>query len=102
VRADGIVEVSAKMNGTRLLIVPSDMTRAELEPRFSSRHYGAKKPSISCCWAVRTALPYAANFVLIPVSAGENEDTRLSETVKVFNSAQPLSSAVRLGLTGSA
>jgi hypothetical protein len=89
VRADGIVEAADKMNGTRLLIVASDMIRPELEPRFSSRHYGVKAPSSSCCWAVRTALPYVANFVFIPVGAEENEEARLSAALKVFNSALP-------------
>ncbi len=78
VRSDGIVEVCDKMNGARLLIVASGIGgQAELESRFSSRDYGAKEPSVSVCWAVRSALPVTAQFVLVPVCAGEAEGERL-------------------------
>ena len=48
-----------------------------LESRFSSRDYGAKEASVSVCWTERTALPFAAQFLLIPVSAVEDSSARL-------------------------
>src|SRR5207249_11303481 len=83
IRSDGIVEVADKINGARLLIVyqKPDHQRGQsiatdletkLEPRFSSNDYGAKKPSISPCRTVRTALPYTAHVAIIPASAKAN------------------------------
>jgi hypothetical protein len=83
VRSDGFVEVCDKMNGARLLIAANELDVAvprqpELETRFSSRDYGAKEPSQVACWPVRTALPFALRFVIVPIRAGENEKERLS------------------------
>ncbi len=79
VRPDGTIEVCDKMNGARLLIVASGLdVEPVLESRFSSRDYGAKAPSVSVCWTVRTPLPFAGSFALIPVTTGENESERLS------------------------
>jgi uncharacterized heparinase superfamily protein len=87
VRTDGIVEVCDKMTGTRLLIVCQKPDRKEwqasesnpvLEPRFSSRDYGEKKPSVSVCWRVQSAAPLSMEFMLIPIRAGENEGERMA------------------------
>ncbi len=97
IRSDGIVEVCDKINGARLLIVyqKPDHQRGQsiandletkLEPRFSSNDYGAKKPSVSACWSVRTALPYSAHFAIIPVCATENERERLGSATYSVNS----------------
>ena len=97
IRSDGIVEVCDKINGARLLIVyqKPDHQRGQsiandletkLEPRFSSNDYGAKKPSVSACWSVRTALPYSAHFAIIPVCAKENERERLGSAIDSANS----------------
>ena len=78
VRADGIIKVCDKMNGARLLIAASELNaEPELESRFSSRDYGAKETSVSVCWTVRSAAPLAAQFVLVPIRAGEDEAERL-------------------------
>ena len=78
VRADGSIEAYDKMSGARLLIVASGITvRAGLEERFSSRDYGAKQPSVSVCWRLRTALPFTAYFGIVPVATGEDEGERL-------------------------
>ena len=78
VRADGMIEVCDKMNGARLLIAASGVNAEPvLESQFSSRDYGAKEPSVSACWTVRSAAPLAARFVLVPVRAGEDETERL-------------------------
>ncbi len=99
IRPDGIVEACDKMNGARLLIAyqkPNNQRgkyiadrpnlEAKLEPQFSSNDYGAKKPSISACWSVRTALPYSAHFAIIPVCAKENERERLGSAINSANS----------------
>ena len=97
IRPDGIVEVSDKINGARLLIayqqpdhqrgqsIASEL-ETKLEPQFSSNDYGAKEPSISACWSVRTALPYGAHFAIIPVCAKENERERLGSAIDPANS----------------
>ena len=79
VRPDRIIEVCDKMSGARLLIVASGMSvQAGLEERFSSRDYGAREPSMSVCWAVRTSVPFATQFVIVPICAGEGDCERLS------------------------
>ena len=88
VRSDGFVEVCDKINGSRLLISASELNAAsaphpELENRFSSRDYGAKVQSLSVCWAVRAALPFTLNFVIIPIRCGEDESERLSLAMDV-------------------
>jgi Heparinase II/III-like protein/Heparinase II/III N-terminus len=78
VRSDGFVEVCDKMNGARLLIVASGLAAEPiLESRFSSRDYGAKAPSTSVCWTVRAAVPFTAQFTLVPVGPNEDESERL-------------------------
>ena len=85
VRPDGIIEVCDKISGARLLIVASGMSvQAGLEQRFSSRDYGAREPSVSVCWAVRTSVPFATQFVIVPICAGEGDGERLS-LVKQLN-----------------
>jgi Heparinase II/III-like protein/Heparinase II/III N-terminus len=79
VRADRNVEVWDKTNGARLLIAPSGVNAEPiLESRFSSRDYGAKESSVSVCWTVRSPVPLTAEFVLVPIRAGEDEGARLS------------------------
>jgi len=85
-RADGIVEVCDKMSGARLLIVCQKPDRkggqaaessAVLEPRFSSRDYGEKEPSVSACWTVQSRAPLRMEFMLIPIRGSENESERM-------------------------
>jgi hypothetical protein len=79
VRSDGSVEACDKMSGARLLIVASGLDlKPELEPRFSSRDYGARQQSASVCWRLRPALPLTAYFCIIPIASGENDAERLS------------------------
>jgi len=81
VRPDGTIDVCDKMSAARLLIKASGLTAAPiLESRFSSRDYGAKEQSVSVCWSARAAMPFTAQFVLVPVSAGEHSSERLSLT----------------------
>jgi len=86
VRPDGNVEVCDNMNGARLLIRGEPRDRkpgsAELrapilEPRFSSRDYGAREPSVSVSWTAKTLAPLTMEFMLVPVCPGEDETERL-------------------------
>lgn len=86
VRSDGFVDVCDRRSGARLLIAAFEVNVAharqpELEARFSSRDYGAKEPSVSARWSLRTGLPFRLNFVIVPVCAGENEAERLSSAM---------------------
>jgi hypothetical protein len=78
VRSDGIIEVWDKMNDARLLIVSRGLGKPVLEPRWSSRDYGAKEASVSVCWNLRTSLPFTAYFCIVPVGAGEGRDERVA------------------------
>ena len=79
VRTNGIIEIGDKMNGARLLIAASGVNAEPvLEPRFSSRDYGAKESSVSVCWTVRSSVPLTARFALVPVGGNEDESERLS------------------------
>jgi Heparinase II/III N-terminus/Heparinase II/III-like protein len=88
VRPDGIVEVCDKMSGARLFIAyqkrhveggqaGATEMKAALEPCFSSHDYGAKEPSVSVCWTVRTAAPLKMEFMLVPIRPGEDENERM-------------------------
>jgi len=78
VRPEGTIEVCDKINGARLMIVASGLAAEPiLESRFSSRDYGAKEQSVSVCWTINAALPFAAQFVLVPARADENGSARL-------------------------
>jgi hypothetical protein len=81
--ANGIVAVTSGETGARLLIVPLDFNQLpQLEPRWTSRDYGAKMASISVCWTVRAPAPLNQRWALVPVCANENEVERL-ELLKV-------------------
>jgi hypothetical protein len=87
VRKDGSVKVHDKANDASLLIVAHQanaelIQQPELENRFSSRDYGAKTPSYSACWHLSVSLPLSFDFVIVPVRAGEDEDSRLSAALE--------------------
>ena len=85
---DGTIDVCDKMNGARLLIKATGLAAEPvLEARFSSRDYDAKESSVSVCWNVRAAMPFTAQFVLVPVCAGEDQSERLRSAVKASDVA---------------
>jgi hypothetical protein len=85
IRADNHLRACDKIKNARLFIVPLDLKeRPELEPRFASRDYGAKRPSVSACWTVRSNAPvFTARWALVPVCAGEDEEARLRKTFAI-------------------
>jgi hypothetical protein len=50
---------------------------ALLEPRWTSRDYGAKMPSVSVCWTLHAQAPLKARWLLVPICAGEDESERI-------------------------
>jgi hypothetical protein len=79
IRPDGIIELCAKIDGARLLIVSEELNvTPEFEARFSSSDYGEKKPSVSVCWKIRARTPLTVRFTLLPVENGQDCDARIS------------------------
>jgi hypothetical protein len=89
---DGTIEVRDHLNGARLLIVASGLnTEPVLEPRFSSRDYGAKAATESVCWSLKRALPLTAPSLLVPVFADEDAPERLASSRPAdFGNAAPV------------
>jgi hypothetical protein len=78
-RSDGAVLAYDKMSGARLFVVSLEANEPpELEPRFASRDYGAKRASVSACWKIRATVPLVRRWALVPVGAGDDEEQRLS------------------------
>jgi len=64
--------------GTRLFVCAIDLLeQPQLEPRYSSKHYGSKLPSVSACWSTRTTLPRKLRWAIVPVCAGETIEERM-------------------------
>lgn len=79
VRDDRVIEAHSQISGARLFVIARDLkAQPVLESRFSSNDYGAKSPSTSVCWSVRSRLPYTAGFEIVPVCAKEDEGQRLA------------------------
>jgi hypothetical protein len=78
VGADAIVRACDKMTGARLLVVvPDALEPPSLEPRYASRDYGEKHPTIAACWTRRAHTPLVIRWLIVPVCAGEDENARL-------------------------
>lgn len=77
-RSENIVE-ARDTKGARLFVCAIDLDSApQLEPRFSSRDYGAKSESLAACWSVTTNMPYELRWAIIPVRKDDDETGRLS------------------------
>lgn len=75
-----------KFTGARLLIAADQVNglysqQPELEDRFSSLDYGAKASSQSVRWSLRTDLPFAFSFMIVPVCNEEDEMARFSSAM---------------------
>lgn len=68
-----------KMSSACLIVSSLDLGRPpELEPQFTSRHYGSKAPSLSACWITETTMPCKLRWVIIPVGIGEDQNARMN------------------------
>ncbi|MCM3873460.1 MAG: heparinase II/III-family protein, partial [Pyrinomonadaceae bacterium] len=86
-QADGLSEIREKRNGAGLLIGPLDLKEGPgesiwlvpaVEPRWFSRDYGAKTPSVALCWTVEAEAPFEVRWLLVPMCADEDTDARLA------------------------
>lgn len=78
VGADLIVRACDKITGARLLVVAlEDAEPPSLEPRYASRDYGEKHPTIAACWTRRAHAPLVTRWLIVPVCAAEDEGARL-------------------------
>ena len=78
-RGGAAVEACDRIGGARLFVVRlDDLAPASLEPRHSSRDYGAKQDSTAACWTVRASAPLVARWALIPARPDEPEGERLA------------------------
>ena len=71
------VMASDQQSGACLFVRALDLDQpAELEPQFTSRHYGSKTPSVSACWTTTTSVPCKLRWAIVPVCAGEDRNER--------------------------
>jgi hypothetical protein len=71
---EGMAVASDPVNGATLFVCPIELDqRPQFEPRYSSKNYGSKVPSVSACWEIRAHLPCKLSWAIVPVCPGENE-----------------------------
>jgi hypothetical protein len=79
IRAEGSdVEIIDTASGARLIVLCLDGHEGVVvEPRWSSRDYGAKEESAAAVWKLKAAVPLVVRWLILPVCAGEDEVERL-------------------------
>jgi uncharacterized heparinase superfamily protein len=78
-KADGLTEIGDNENNARLLIASLDLRKEPAaEPRWFSRDYGTKIPSVALCWKLEAEAPLHVRWLLVPICAGEDRGTRLA------------------------
>ena len=88
-RPDGAAEVSDTITNARLLVVPLDpLGCVALEPRHSSRDYGALEESQAACWTLTRDAPLVARWALIP-ARGADADEKFSELIERLRREPP-------------
>jgi hypothetical protein len=86
-REDGVVASFDLASGSQLLICPLDPVESpHSEEQFSSRHYGAKSPSVAVCWSMRRQVPVKFRWALIPVCAAQDSVERLDHVRTLLQS----------------
>ncbi len=76
----------------RLLVRSLDLDQpAELQPQYTSRHYGAKAESTTACWTITTSLPCKLRWALIPICAGGDQNERMKVVQSPMSKVQSLS-----------
>ncbi|HVF29021.1 MAG TPA: alginate lyase family protein [Pyrinomonadaceae bacterium] len=97
VRPDSVTELCDKITGARLLIAPVDLSESPaIEPRSTSRGYGAKVASSSLCWTVRARAPLVTAWIVLPVCGQEDEAARLQLLSLLRNRDQMLEASYAL------
>jgi hypothetical protein len=89
-QTDGAVEARDRITGARLYVAPLDAVgAAALEPRHTSRDYGAREESQAACWTIEQHAPLVARWALVPARGGEGE-AKFSELIETLR-REPLS-----------
>jgi len=97
VRPDSITELCDKITGARLLVALVDVSESPaIEPRSTSRDYGAKVASSSLCWTVRARAPLVVAWILLPIGKNENEAARLQLLSLLRNRDRMLGASFKL------
>ena len=74
---DWSVEILDEQNHALLVIAPVDpIGPAVLEARSFSRDYGAKLPSVACCWTIREKAPLTVQWLILPICSNDDEPMR--------------------------
>lgn len=76
-----------KEGGARLLVHPLDLKELpEFEAQFTSREYGAKESSLTARWSITTEVPLELRWILLPISADDDERERFKLIERVGKS----------------
>lgn len=84
----------------RLVVCALDVPEPPaLEPRFTSKQYGSRRPTVSACWSVKASLPYRLRWAIVPVRAGESIEERMKVVQSPESNVQgPQSETLGFGL----
>ncbi len=75
---DSLVEIRDEASGAKLIIAALDSVRsAQLESRWFSYEYGAKLPSVACCWTIEREAPLCVRWLLLPICPDDDANLRL-------------------------
>jgi uncharacterized heparinase superfamily protein len=75
---DEMVDALDEQSGARLLLAPlGARTEPVIEELFTSKDYGAKRPSLAACWTVRSGLPLKVRWAIVPVCSPRAEAEKL-------------------------
>ncbi|HEX8494127.1 MAG TPA: alginate lyase family protein [Pyrinomonadaceae bacterium] len=97
VRNDVCVRALDKTSGAQLFILSLDFAEGlVLEPRFVSRDYGAKSPSVAACWKRHASVPLLARWAIVPLRADE-DDAALTKIVERLQNKTLTTDAQRRG-----
>ncbi len=81
---DGPLQVRDAQTGSRLVIASMDLKEpAVFEPRWTSRDYGARVQSRAACWAIHAEAPVKFRWLLLPICAEEDENSRIALIARV-------------------
>ncbi|CAN5680063.1 hypothetical protein BH18ACI4_BH18ACI4_14550 [soil metagenome] len=78
-QAGGHTEIRDNENNARLLMASLNLNeKPEAEPRWFSRNYGSKVPSVALCWTVESEAPLHVRWLLVPICPVEDTAARLA------------------------
>lgn len=88
-----------QQSGACLIVGSLDLDQpAELEPQFTSRHYGSRTPSVSACWTTRITVPCKLRWAIVPVAVAEKLEERAGVVQSPMSKVQSPSGLTDFGL----